>query len=163
MNGWFLIFGLLGNTYSLNKLNIYLKPRLQIHRYEPIVFMHWPLAQRPGKILHSSMSSPCDPNPDSRQSSSKSKVPLVGQISQSYSETPHPSPIVQQQSDRVTYRAIHEVMLSWLEILRGKSKIILEFEDTFKKEILQAIVVMMFSDFHRFHLHFLRHQKHLIV
>ena len=54
--------------------------------------------------MHSSISSPSEPNPDSRQRSSKSNVPSVGHISQSYSETPQPSPIVQQQSDLVTYK-----------------------------------------------------------
>ena len=69
-----------------------------------MVFMHWPLAHNPGRILHSSISSPSEPKPDSRQRSSKSNVPSAGHISQSYSETPQPSPIVQQQSDLVTYK-----------------------------------------------------------
>ena len=79
--------------------------------------MHCPFSHKLGKVLHSSISWPSGPNPDSKHNLSKASVPLPGQISQlfdipkvelDFSAEPHAAPMAQQHSAFVT------VICCWL-------------------------------------------------
>ena len=83
----------------------------------PKVLIHCPFSHKLGKVLHSSISWPSGPNPDSKHNLSKASVPLPGQISQlfdipkvelDFSAEPHAAPMAQQHSAFVT------VICCWL-------------------------------------------------